>query len=64
MMATYPVPRLNASGHLWYEALPPGTVVTTPDTTRPTSRPDLCVWFLGIEDPGSNMLAGDVWWGA
>ena len=40
----------------------PGLVVTTGDTTRPTTRTDITVFFVG-DDPGSNACDGDYWIG-
>ena len=41
--------------------LPAGSVVYSTTTTRPTARTDICVFFVGDTDPGSNALDGDVW---
>lgn len=40
--------------------IPAGIVITTPGTTRPTTRTDLTVRFTGA-DPGANAFDGDEW---
>jgi len=41
--------------------LPPGSVMYSGTTTRPTARTDIMVIFTSVADPSANALVGDRW---